>query len=136
MSVLFISDSQDELEPPSPSVVSERGAKIPTTQGSYCWEGSTSAQCVDKVYANPLEMAEQHKPTKVSPNEEIKITFEKEPIDGSLTVEKWVDENRNKEIELENDALVAPKEKGVHYYYVKANWEKGDGNYAFSIEVK
>ncbi len=120
--------------PPTPTVTAG-DTKIPTTQGSYCWNGLFSAQCVDKVYTSPIDMAKEHKPTVVSPSEEIKIDFKKEPLAETMKVEQWIDEKYEK-LEVKNNSIVIPKEKGVYVYYVLANWKEGDGNYAFSVEVK
>jgi len=121
-------------EPPTPNVTAG-DTKIATTQGSYCWNGLFSSQCVDKVYKNPLEMAKEHKPTVVSPNEEIKIEFKKAPIAGTMKVEQWIGED-NREIETNNNSIIVPTEKGVYVYYVLVDWKQGDGNYAFSVEVE
>ena len=121
-------------EPPTPSVTIG-DVDIPTTQGSFCWKGLISGQCVDKIYASPLEMAAEHKPTVVSSNEEVTIKFKKAPL-GKLVVTQWVGENNTKSITVKNDKIKVPKEKGIYVYSVIANWEKGSGSYAFSIEVK
>jgi hypothetical protein len=121
-------------EPPTPTVTSG-DIEIATTQGSYCWDSLLSAQCVDKVYTSPLDMAKEHKPTVVSPNEEIKISFKNEPISDTLEVEKWIDKDNIENVEMQNNSIVAPKEKGIYVYHILADWEQGDGNYAFSIEV-
>ena len=122
-------------EPPSPKITIEE-AVIPTTQGSYCWSGLIVKRCVDKIYTSPIEMAKEHKPTVVSPKLEIKIGFKKEPQSGTLEVELLIDESNRKSIVVKNDTILAPDEKGVYYYGVRANWKQGDGNYAFSIEVR
>jgi hypothetical protein len=123
-------------EPPTPNVT-VGNTEIPTTQGSYCWKGFLSAQCVDMVYSSPLDMAKNHKPTIVSPNKEIKVDFEIEPIAGTLEVEQWSDKDNVENVEMKyNNSIVAPKEKGIYVYHVKANWKQGSGNYTFSIEVK
>ena len=121
-------------EPPTPTVTVGE-TTIPTTQGSYCWKGLLFAQCVDFVYTSSLEMAKEHKPTVVSPNEEIKIDFKKEPIVETLRVEKWIDKDNLEIYEVKNNSIVAPKEKGIYVFHIFANWEQGDGNYVFSIEV-
>ena len=121
-------------EPPTPSVTIG-DIDIHTTQGSFCWKGLISGQCVDKIYTSPLEMAAKHKPTVVSSNEEVTIKFKKAPL-GKLVVTQWVGENNTKSITVKNDKIKVPKEKGIYVYSVIANWEKGSGSYAFSIEVK
>ncbi|WP_010530531.1 hypothetical protein [Lentibacillus jeotgali] len=120
-------------EPPTPTVTAA-GTKIPTTQGSYCWDGLFSAQCVDKIYTGPLDMAKEHKQTVVSPNEEIKIDFKKEP--KTIEVEQWIDNENTGNIEVKTNSILAPKEKGKYVYNVLADWNQGDVNYVFSIEVK
>lgn len=122
-------------EPPTPNVTIG-DVDIPTTQSSYCWEGLLSAQCVDKAYTSLFDMASTHKPTVVSPNEKIKIEFKKNPIAGTMKVEQWVDEDNIQKVEVKNGSIVVPKEKGVYVYSVVSDWKQGDGNYAFSVEVK
>lgn len=122
-------------ESPTP-IVTIGDDEVPTTQGSYCWEGLFSAQCVDKAYTSLFDMASTHNPTVVSPNEKIKIEFKKKPIDGTMKVEQWVDENNIQKVEVKNGSIVVPKEKGVYVYSVGSDWKQGDGNYAFSVEVK
>lgn len=120
--------------PPTP-IVKAGDTKIPTTQGSYCWNGLFSVQCVDKVYTSPIDMAKEHKPTVVSLSEEIKIDFRKEPLAETMKVEQWIDEKYEK-LEVKNNLIVMPKEKGVYVYFVSAEWKEGGGSYAFSVEVK
>ncbi|MGE7835230.1 hypothetical protein [Viridibacillus arvi] len=122
-------------EPPTPKITTGKSV-IPTTQGSFCWDGPLFARCVDKIYSSPLEMAKVHKPMIVSPNQEIKIKFKKEPLAGTLIVEELRNENSIKNIKVKNAKISAPKEKGVYFYLVIANWKNGSGNHAFSIEVK
>ena len=122
-------------EPPTPSVTIG-DVSIHTTQGSFCWKGLISGQCVDKIYASPLEMAAEHKPTVVSSNEEVTIKFRKAPLEGTIVVTQWVDKNNTQSITMKNNKIKVPKEKGIYVYHVTANWEKGNGSYAFSIEVK
>ena len=86
-------------EPPEPTVKAEN-ERIATTQGSYCWNGLLSRECVDKVYGSPMDMAKEHKPTVISSNEEIKITFKKEPIAETLEVEKWTGEGNIEDVYL------------------------------------
>jgi len=122
-------------EPPTPKITTGKTV-IPTTQGSFCWDGPLFTRCVDKIYSSPLEMAKVHKPMKVSPNQEIRIKFKREPLAGTLKVEEWRDKKNIKNIKVEDAKILAPKEKGVYIYHVMANWKDGSGNHAFSIEVK
>ncbi|WP_341202470.1 hypothetical protein [Planomicrobium okeanokoites] len=123
------------MEPPTPNVT-VNGKEIPTTQGSYCWRGIIISQCVDFIHTTPLDMAKEHNPTLISPQEKIGVDFRKEPLSGTLVIEQWIDENNIKEIELINDSISTPQEKGIYVYHIKALWKEGDGNYAFSVVVE
>lgn len=120
-------------EPPAPHIT-VNGKDIPATQGSYCWNGLLFAQCVDFIYSTPFEMTGNHTPTKVLPKEKIEVDFKKEPDSG--TIELWTSETKSETILLENGSFSAPEEKGVYVYHIFSWWKQGDGNYAFSIEVK
>lgn len=122
-------------EPPKPTIRAGN-ATIPTTQGSYCWNGLLLAKCEDFAYTSPLEMAKEHRATVVSPNEEIKIDFKIEPFAETLRIEKWIDKDNIEDIEVKNNSIVAPTEKGIYVYHILADWKQGDGNYAFSIEIR
>lgn len=123
------------MEPPTPKVTVE-GKKIPTTQGSYCWRGIIISQCVDFIHTTPLDMAKEHNPTLVSPQENIGIDFHKDPLSGTVEIEQWSDEKTIKEIELINGSISTPQKKGIYVYHIKALWKEGDGNYAFSVVVE
>ena len=120
-------------EPPIP-LVTAGNKEIPTTQGSYCWEGLFSAECVDKVYTSVLDMAKEYQPTVVSPNEEIKMDFKKEP--ETMVVERWIGNEHKETIEVKNSAIVVPNEEGSYIYHVLGYWKQGDVDYVFMIEVK
>lgn len=119
--------------PPTANVTAGEVA-IPTTEGSFCWDGLFSGQCVDKEYGSITAMAEEYKPTVVSPEGKIKVTFDKKP--KTVEVEQWIGEEQVSKVEMKDHFLVVPKEKGVYVYHLMANWKRGDGSYVFSVEVK
>lgn len=123
------------LEPPTPKIsVGERG--IPTTQGSYCWDAQLLAQCVDTIHTSPIDMTESHAPSIVSKNDEIEIEFPIGYQPENLRLEQWLDEHNSKMVEVNNKRIKVPNESGVYVYHVIADWNQGDGNYAFLIEVE
>lgn len=81
-------------------------------------------------------MTRKHKPIVVSPNDKITIDFKRNPNSETLLVEQWFEEHKQKEIELDDGSLLVPAEKGIYVYHIYAWWKQGDGNYAFSVEVK
>jgi hypothetical protein len=133
IAIVFISLQPFRAEPPTPRV-SAGETSVPTTQGSFCWDGILRAQCVDKVYTSVLDMAKEHQPTVVSPNEKVIVKFNEQP--GALEVEQWVGEEQIEKVEVKDYYIVVPKEKGVYVYHIMANWKRGDGSYVFSVEVK
>lgn len=122
-------------EPPTPNVTIGN-VNLPTTQGSYCWRGLLLGQCKDMAYTSLFEMGNTHNPTVVSPNERINIEFKRKPIAGTLKVAQWVDDDTSQNVKMKNSSISVPKEKGVYVYHLVANWERGRGTYAFSVEVK
>lgn len=98
--------------------------------------GLLSGRCEDTIYASPIEMTRKHTPTIVSPNDKITIDFKRDPNSETLLVEQWFDEQKQAEIELEDGSFLVPSEKGIYVYHVFAWWKQGDGNFAFSVEVK
>ncbi|MBU9673362.1 hypothetical protein KQ939_00580 [Planococcus sp. CP5-4] len=123
------------LEPPTPKI-SVGETEVPTTQGSYCWDAILLAQCVDTIHTSPIDMTESHTPSIVSKNDEIEIEFPIGYQPEKLRLEQWLDENNSKIIEINNERIKAPDESGVYAYHVIADWNQGDGNYAFLIEVE
>ncbi|WGG46284.1 hypothetical protein [Rossellomorea sp. DA94] len=119
--------------PPTPNVTAGE-VSIPTTEGSYCWDGLLSGGCVDKAYSSVVAMAGEDHPTSVSPGEEITVTFKKKP--QKIGAEKWVGEEQVESVNMKNHMIVVPDEKGVYVYHLVAHWKQGDGSYVFSVEVK
>lgn len=122
-------------QPPLPDV-SVGNQTIPTQQGSYCWHGLIRGQCVDYIYTNPLEMTEKLKPTVVQPESPITIAFHDGPAPDDLKIEQWQDAETRQTVTLHDEQLKAPDARGIYVYHVLADWEQGDGNSAFVIEVK
>ncbi|WP_394217734.1 hypothetical protein [Halobacillus trueperi] len=122
-------------EQPIPTVTTSAGLSLPVTEGSYCWKGPRSAECVDKVFTDPIEMGKQYEPTKVAPNQKVSVRFGQAPPQ-EMIIEQWVEDGYVKGIDFERDEVTAPTEKGLYFYYIKAQWMEGDGHYAFALEVK
>lgn len=121
-------------EHPIPNVTTA-GMSVPVTEGSYCWKGPRSAECVDKVFTDPIDMGKQYEPTGVAPNQRISVSFGQAPAQ-EMKIEQWVEAGYVREIDFKRYEVMAPIEKGVYVYYISAQWKEGDGHYAFSIEVK
>ncbi|MBH0231326.1 hypothetical protein [Halobacillus yeomjeoni] len=133
--ITAMTDSEGPVEPPSPEV-SVGEVNIPTTQGSYCWKGDSQGKCVDKAYASEIEMGMNHEPTEIAPGQKVNISFVQDPIEGSIEVKQWNDVDPPKDMDLIDSKITVPEQEGVYVYHIIAEWERGDGSYAFSVEVK
>ncbi|MFC5602781.1 hypothetical protein [Sporosarcina koreensis] len=123
------------LKPPKPNITIEDNT-VEVAQGSYCWGGLISGQCVDMI--SPPELIKHHelKPVAVSPGAELKIEFNRKPLENTLVASIWFSNDEVEDAPLNDNVLVVPQEKGVYIYSVSARWEKGSSGYAFVIEVK
>lgn len=121
---------------PSVPVIKAGKVDISSTRGSYCWKGPFSGTCVDKALSSSMDMAREYKPVEVAPNSKIKIHLKKEPIQGSLTAERWTDEKNSQTAEISNGEFIVPNQSGIYAYHIFARWKNGDASYAFLIEVK
>ena len=120
-------------EPPDPRV-EIKGQSIPTVQGTFCWSGMFSSQCVDKIYVDGLHMTEKSKPVTVMPNEKIQISFDPEP--DTIKILQFKNKKNDNPVTLKNNQLVTPKKSGTYAYELQARWsENGDGQFAFLIKV-
>ncbi|OAS16399.1 hypothetical protein [Paenibacillus oryzisoli] len=132
--VYFISDLF-RSEPPKPTIMAG-DKKIAFAQGSYCWSGFLRGECADMVAPRELIHYAGLHPVVVSPESQITIKFRVKPKQNSLGVQLWTNDNMSPEtVQLKNQMLTVPKEKGVYIYGVSANWRKGSSVYFFVIEV-
>jgi hypothetical protein len=120
---------------PIPIVFSEK-TEIPVTQSSYCWG---KLGCAD--YAGGKTMLKGKTPTVVTPEANIKISFDYKPGPTQLNVQQFQDD-KIVEVPLKDGYFNAPKEKGIYYYGLSAYWKTDDGKYSkgdtssvFVIEV-
>ena len=120
--------------PFAPDIVTASGQKAEVIEGSYCWSSFIGIKCVDKVYTSGYDMASSAKVKKVAPGEVIEIYYPRQP---GTTVEliEWQNENQSTEAPLTKNEFTAPKDPGIYYYSVQADWRRGDGEHAFRIEV-
>jgi len=45
-------------------------------------------------------------------------------------------DEQTEELSINDNQLIAPKEKGVYVYDIYARWDKGDASFVFCIEVE
>jgi hypothetical protein len=119
--------------PPKPKVSIEGELfSIPTTQGSYCWEGLLSSQCMDTV--EPSKLVED-RAVIVPPGAKILINFRKEPNPRSLGTLLWTASD-SEVAQLNGNTLTVPETPGTYIYSIHATWDRGSGSYAFKVKVQ
>lgn len=121
-------------KPPMPSVEAGGNIQIPVKQGSYCWNGLINGECVDMV--EPFMMNDK-KIITVKPEEEIKITYSKKPLQQSKSVTIWTENHKEaRELKMANGIFLAPLKKGVYGVSTDGNWKQGSASHVFFIRVK
>lgn len=121
--------------PPEPEITVNK-TTLETTSGSYCWHSLLRGQCVDYIYTTQLEMTAKQQPTRVEPGAKIHVVYSDGPTPSHIKTEEWQTGGEHRTIKLTNDQLTVPSKKGLYTYHVSSKWKKGDGNVAFSVEVK
>ena len=122
-------------KPPMPNVKAEGNINIPVKQGSYCWDGFMSGECVDMV--EPFMMSDK-KIAYVKPEEEIMITFNKKPLKESKIVTLWTKNKSEPEdaLLMADGIFLAPREQGVYAVSTHGIWKQGSASHVFFIEVR
>ncbi len=131
--VIIIFAGLFSTSPPKPKVsVEGKLISIPTTQGSYCWDGLMSAQCMDTVA--PPELVEDSA-VIVPAGAKITIDFRREPQEGSLGASLWTTTDLE-EAQLDGNILTVPEAPGTYIYSIHASWDRGSGSFAFKVKVQ
>ncbi|MGK7378046.1 hypothetical protein ACSFXN_09385 [Planococcus sp. 1R117A] len=86
-------------------------------------------------YASPWEQGHQKALAEVDAHSEITLSFSKEPLSESLSIELWTSETETAEVLFEKGRITAPSEPGVYVYHFYASWEQGSRSFAFPIKV-
>lgn len=126
-------------EKPPTAILKVGDKKIVTTRESYCWESYSSSKC-EREDRSTLELVKLKEPVIVEPNAEIKIEFNRilNPIMDRTSVFQLAKtkDGKGRSIKLNKHKFSAPKESGIYYYSLSAEWTQGRGQYVFSIKVK
>jgi hypothetical protein len=133
----------DELtgEKPPNVYIEIDNKRFDTKLGTYCWSAKGKGICVDT--AGPVEQLEGEEPIQVEPGEKITFGMDFDPKPNQFHVLQ-IGNGEEKEVELNNNQITAPVEKGIYYYSYGVWWmdnkvenlSHGDAFYAFVIEVK
>lgn len=123
-------------EPTLPSIT-VNGKSVDVFHGSYCWRSLLGGKCVDM--ASPPDIIKDHgsAPNKIPSEAILTIKYKNKPQSGSMGANNlWISEDQLEEVHMNDNQLIAPKEKGVYVYDVHARWEEGSASFVFSVEVE
>jgi hypothetical protein len=122
-------------KPRMPKVKAEASINIPVKQGSYCWDGFLSGECVDMV--EPFMMSDK-KIIQVKPEEEITITYNRKPLKESKSVTLWTKNKSESEdaLLMAGGIFLAPRDQGVYAVNTHGIWKHGSASHVFFIEVR
>lgn len=123
-------------EPPDLTVTME-DKDFPAVKGTYTWEteGLFSNEAVIADAEAPYQIAEGMNIETVKPGQSATLNFS-DDTKPELNAYTWKDENRSKQLEVNQNKIVLPSEKGKYVVEVMARWSNGESSYTFVIDVK
>ncbi|MGD6830566.1 hypothetical protein ACQCT5_00290 [Sutcliffiella halmapala] len=104
-------------------------------KGNYSWEvkkGSTT-EVTETDAPSPNQIAENVEAISAPPDTEMSFKLVGDP---TFTVYLWNEQEREKEIVLQEGKFRTPTEKGRYIYEVLAEWENGEISYTYVIELE
>lgn len=121
--------------PDEPGYVVIDGEEYKMEKGGYRWEvkKGLSTEVTQTDAASPNQIAESAKAISVLPDTFMSFNLIGEP---AITVFLWSEEDRIKEIELEDGKFRTPMDKGRYIYEVLAEWKNGEVSYTYLIELE
>ena len=117
-------------KPPMPKITYQ-GESVRVLQGSYLWK--TFFKGVEAEYPIPPELVANIPPTIVSPESNLKVTFDYEPND--IGVMLWT-KTGSHDYNIDHKTVIMPEDKGIYVFEIKSKWNQGDSIYAFKIKVE
>jgi len=124
--------------PPMPKIT-VAGQSLIVLLSTHCWNTDSGGYCKDYIGAE--EMLKDKPVERVKPGAKIRFAFDSKP-----PTEIGVSRARNRstvDVEMKGNSFAAPKEPGVYYYTLGANWlsdkekriSEGDAYFVFAVEV-
>ncbi|WP_455663132.1 hypothetical protein [Pradoshia sp.] len=131
----YLLAKEARAEPPKP-VIAIGEEKVPAVRGTYCWSSLMKSICEDKAAPPGIIAIQEQKPLSAAPGTEVTIDFDEKPLNESVDLSRWLNDEESLQVRLIGNRFVLPKESGTYVYGVSASWNNGDAVYAFEIEVK
>ncbi|MGM0837196.1 MAG: hypothetical protein ACQEV7_13655 [Bacillota bacterium] len=104
-------------------------------KGNYYWEvkKGLTTEVTQTDAASPNQIAEKVEAIPAPPDTEMSFKLVGDP---TITAYLWNEQDRIKEIELDEGKFRTPTEKGRYIYEVLAEWENGEVSYTYVIELE
>ncbi|HWO78265.1 MAG TPA: hypothetical protein VNM69_20560 [Bacillus sp. (in: firmicutes)] len=102
--------------------------------GNYRWERKQgfNTEVVQTDAASPYQIAEHFSPISSNSHSKVDIVIENDP---KITVYLWNKEGRLKEIDIKNNQISIPENKGRYIYEVVGQWDNGEVSYTFVVNI-
>lgn len=132
---LEVEDNKESFPPSMTGWLHVDGKKYEMEAGGFQWQRKKGliTETVQTDHASPNQVAENLPALQLEPNTMMQIEIEENP---KIIVYLWNKDGREKEVLLNNNAMVAPTIKGRYIYEVFARWSNGEVSYTFVLEVK
>lgn len=131
---LEVEDNKESFPPSMTGWIYVDGKKYELEAGAYQWQRKKGliTETVQTDHASPNQVAENSHALPLKPSTKLRIEIEENP---KIIVYLWNEDDREKEIVLHNNEMVAPISKGRYVYEVFAQWSNGEVSYTFVLEV-
>ncbi|MGI2326712.1 hypothetical protein [Planococcus sp. YIM B11945] len=129
-----VEEVSTDFPPKMAGLVNIEGEIYEMEEGNSRWERKKGAETETVLTdaPSPSKLAEDFPAIALEPSTNIVIEIEGNP---KQRVYLWTEEDRDKDIVLENNQFTAPSSKGRYTYEVLANWKNGEVSYTFVVEV-
>ena len=131
---LEVEDNKESFPPSMTGWVYVDGKKYELEAGGYQWQRKKGliTETVQTDHLSPNQVAENLRALPLKPTTQLRIEIEENP---KIIVYLWNEDDREKEVVLHNNEMVAPISKGRYVYEVFAQWSNGEVSYTFVLEV-
>lgn len=126
--------NSDNSKTPPGLIISVGENTFGTVRGTYSWNysnGDGTSTGINSDSAAPPYLVKDYQAIDVVSNNEVKLDFQKPPIDYQVRV--WSPENN---IVASYNEVDLTKHKGRVIYEVLATWEQGTVTYSFVLNIK
>jgi hypothetical protein len=131
----FFSRDPFRHQPPTPTVTIEN-REVKVYRVTYSWSCMFRGETAD-AKAEAVDLVKGDSSTRANPEDQLTIRFEDGPAPKSVAIVLWsVKDHKKLKTYKKIKRITVPSTPGQYVYQIKADWKEGNGDFAFSIDVK